>query len=379
MRRPFIILTTILGGALALASCEVNKSANMVAPTVAGPIAGIEHGHPLLVEPGEGSKIEADKQPITLKVGNAASNGVRQRFYEFEVATDAGFQNKVFTKSVPEGPDGFTSVQVTTKLKSERRYFWRAKVQDGANHGPFAQAVSFLLYEPVIIRAPEPVSPIRGIQIDSNRPVFTFRRPSITGPARGVHYRIEVALDAGFDRVLGVLTFPAGSSDRPRLSAKLALPWNDTIFWRVKAFQEGFHGPWSETQMFRTPDPPASGGEGGVGDGSACPPNPVNQINILRCERSKYGTPMSKSQILTLLRTSARKFNEAGLSGGPYGILRKESGHNCLGYSCDIICVGNGQSQRQHDALIDAEDSATPVWGSPKTYPGIRIDLCEAP
>jgi len=379
MRRPLIVFT-ILGAGLALAACEVNKSANMAAPTVAGPIAGIEHGIPLLMEPGEGAKVDFSRQPITLKVGNAQSNGVRQRFYEFEVATDRGFQKKVFFKSVPEGANGQTTVQLPDALSAERRYYWRAKVQDGANHGPFAQAVTFLVFEPVVIKAPEPISPIRGNEIDSNRPIFTFGRPSISGPAKRIQYRIEVSMNGSFSALLAVLSFDAGSDGRPRLAAKLALPWNRTIYWRVKAFDLEYHGPWSATQAFRTPDAPARGGDGGgAGDGSQCPPSPVNQINILRCERSKYGTPMGRSQILTMLRTSARKFNQAGLSGGPYGILRKTGGHNCGGYSCDIICVGNGQGQRQHDALIDAEGSATPVWGSPLVYPRIRIDLCTVP
>lgn len=377
MRRPLIVLTFLAAG-LGLAACGVEKSANMTAPTVAGPIAGIEHGMPLLVEPGEGSRIDATKQPITLKVANATSNGVRQRFYEFEVATDAAFQKKVFTKSVPEGANGHTSVQVPDKLAPERRYFWRSKVHDGANHGAFAQAVTFLVFEPIVIKAPEPVSPVRGARIDSNRAVFTFTRPKITGPARGVRYRLEVSLNSAFSTYLGVLTFEAGSTSRPRKTANLSLPYNRTIYWRVRAFDsKNNQGPWSSTQAFRTPvAPPAGGGGGGVGDGSQCPPNPINQINILRCERSKYGTPMSKSQILSLLRTSARKFNQNGLSGGPYGILRKTGGHNCGGYSCDIICVGNGSGQRQYDALLDAEGSATPVWGSPKTLPNIRIDTC---
>lgn len=376
MRRPLIVLT-FLGAGLTLAACEVNKSANMAAPTVAGPIAGIEHGMPLLVAPGEGAKIDATTQPIKLRVGNAASNGVRQRFYEFEVATDGAFQKKVFTKSVPEGANGHTEVQLPDSLAAERRYFWRAKVQDGANHGAFAPAVSFLVFEPVVIKAPEPVSPIRNSRIDSNRAVFTFTRPKITGPAKSIRYRLEVAMNSSFSSFLGVLTFEAGSASRPRKTANLALPWNRTIFWRVKAFDAANNqGPWSATQSFRTPDAPTSGGGGGVGDGSACPPSPITQLNILRCERSKYGTPMSKSQLLSLLRTSARKFNQNNLPGGKYGILRKTGGHNCGGYSCDIICVGNGDGQKQYDALLDAEGSATPVWGSPKTKPNIRVDTC---
>ena len=45
--------------------------------------------------------------------------------------------------------------------------------------------------------------------------------------------------------------------------------------------------------------------------------------------------------------------NAAGVSGGPFGILEKASGNNCGGYSCDIICSGQGNAQKQWDVLID--------------------------
>jgi hypothetical protein len=82
---------------------------------------------------------------------------------------------------------------------------------------------------------------------------------------------------------------------------------------------------------------------------------------------------MSPSQAVAFLKASARDMNRAGVSGGPYGVLRKKSGNNCLGYSCDIICAGQGSSQRQRDVLID-EKYAT--WGSPLGA-GQRVDVCE--
>jgi hypothetical protein len=77
------------------------------------------------------------------------------------------------------------------------------------------------------------------------------------------------------------------------------------------------------------------------------------------------------------MRGVAKDLNAAGIAGGPYGILRKQSGFNCGGFSCDIICAGQGSSQRQYDVLIDAGGRSEPTWGAPKTAPGIRIDICE--
>jgi hypothetical protein len=86
---------------------------------------------------------------------------------------------------------------------------------------------------------------------------------------------------------------------------------------------------------------------------------------------------MNNGQILSFLRASAQSLNRNGISGGPYGILRKSGGNNCGGYSCDIICAGQGTSQRQHDVLGDVEGAQSAGWGGAHTYPNIRIDVCE--
>ena len=86
---------------------------------------------------------------------------------------------------------------------------------------------------------------------------------------------------------------------------------------------------------------------------------------------------MSSSQLVTFLRNTARSLNANRIGGGPFGILRKGSGSNCGGYSCDIICAGQGNSQRQWDVLSDAEGAQTPKWSGPETVPHIRVDACE--
>ena len=72
---------------------------------------------------------------------------------------------------------------------------------------------------------------------------------------------------------------------------------------------------------------------------------------------------MSHAQLVAFLRASARDINRAGTAGGPWGLLQKTSGANCNGYSCDILCLGNGSGQVQRDVLIDAEGSQIPLWG----------------
>lgn len=98
--------------------------------------------------------------------------------------------------------------------------------------------------------------------------------------------------------------------------------------------------------------------------------------SILGCERAKY-EHMNEEQLAEFLRHSAASLNRNGIAGGPYGVLRKETGSNCRGFSCDIICAGQGTEQRQHDVLLDADGSQAVTWGAAHTYPHIRVDHCE--
>lgn len=97
-------------------------------------------------------------------------------------------------------------------------------------------------------------------------------------------------------------------------------------------------------------------------------------LAVIRCVREDYPDHMSPEQAVEFLKKAAFNLNRGKVPGGPYGILRKVSGNQCGGYSCDIICAGQGDAQRQHDVLIDER---IPTWGAPMTAPGIRQDVCE--
>lgn len=77
-------------------------------------------------------------------------------------------------------------------------------------------------------------------------------------------------------------------------------------------------------------------------------------------ERAKFGDLNEQSQG-QLMRNIAFALNAERVAGGPFGVLIKTSGSNCGGISCDIVCTGNGDAQRQWDVLVgDAAHSA--VW-----------------
>jgi hypothetical protein len=214
-------------------------------------------------------------------------------------------------------------------------------------------------------------------------PEFKVAAGSKSGPAEGISYTFHVAMDPGFTSMAAV--FMAGETG-PETTVPLGQTFElgRTYYWRVQARDIGDSqavSPWSSVQIFTTPSPaPAPGGGGGggdfgSGDTSKCgPPYQSDPIGILQCHRSAYPEHMSASQAVAFLRGSARDLNRAGVAQGPFGILRKQSGNNCNGYSCDIICAGQGNSQKQWDVLIDEKYAN---WGAPMTVPGIRIDVCE--
>src|SRR5262249_61817197 len=103
--------------AVAIGACASQKSSNPLAPTVAGPIPGVNISSPQLVDPSAGSKIAVDKQPITLMVNNASTSGVRPLTYLFEVASDSAFNTRVFYRDgITPGGDGHTSLKLPAPL-----------------------------------------------------------------------------------------------------------------------------------------------------------------------------------------------------------------------------------------------------------------------
>lgn len=372
----YVLLPLFL--AAAAVGCELTKSENPLSPSVAGPIAGVEVSAPKVLEPAAGANISGDRQPITLLIENASSNGQRPLSYIFEVSTDSGFSNLVFTRrGVPSGEGGRTSLTLPDRLPTGRLYYWRAKADDGANAGPYSNGVPFNIFTPVAFEKPALIAPVNGVTVSDNVPDFRIANAPRVGNAVGVSYIIEVATSSSFAGLVAAWQVNE-QPNQTMLTAPSGLPQGVQLFWRARAIEPTALGPWSDTQTFRTPVPVVAPAPLPTpGPGGSCSSN--TPLGILLCERSRYPAHMSESQLVTFLRSSAVALNRAGIAGGPFGLLQKTGGANCGGYSCDILCAGQGTSQRQYDVLLDAEGDQTVTWGAPKTYPNIRIDNCIVP
>ncbi len=358
-----------------LAGCEAAKSSNPTAPSVAGPIPGVNITAPALLEPAQGFKFKENEQPIRLVVQNSTSSGVRPLTYSFEVAADSGFANKVFSRSGVAPGDGKTSVQID-RLDIGRAYYWRAWAEDGANTGAIATA-GFEVFPKAAVNPPAAVAPANDETVNSATPTLKVQNAAIVGPVGWLAYEFQVATDEAFTRLVAAGIVNQGSGETTFNSTPLA---EGTLhFWRVRASDGESSSGWSSTRVFRTPaapkqpTPPSSPAPTGGGGGPCVSGNPET---IVKCERAKYGH-MNSSQTVSFLQSTARSLNANGISGAPFGILRKAGGTSCNGYSCDIVCSGNGSGQRQWDVLGDAEGAQTPAWGGPHSLPNIRVDVCE--
>ena len=368
-------LFVFLGIAATVAACEINKTESPLSPSVAGPIAGVEISAPKLLEPVSGAVIAGDRQPITLLIENASSTGQRPLNYAFEVASDAGFSNLAFTQEgITPGANGRTELTLSTALATGRSYYWRAKAQDGANAGPYSATMGFNVFTPVVFDKPIAISPVGGAKVTSSTPEFVFSNAARTGSPGLVTYVIEVASNSAFAGILAAWQFTE-QPGQTRFTAPSALPSGALLYWHVRAFESTL-GPWSDTSTFTTPTPSIPNTGGGGSTGSSCT-NALTQLAVVQCRRGQVTGHMDASQMLTFLRNVAADINKAGTWGAGYGLLRKSGGASCGGYSCDIICQGNGSSQRQWDVLGDVDNSQVPTWNGPSISPNIRVDACE--
>jgi hypothetical protein len=242
--------------AAALTACESSKSSTPLSPSIAGPIAGVEISAPKMLEPIAGQKIAVDRQPLTLLIENASSTGVRPLSYSFELATDAAFNTKVFTRDgVPPGEGGRTSLRLPDALATGRTYFWRARALDGANIGPYANPMSFDIFTPIVIQEPVLVSPAPNATVDSLRPRFTFNNVLRSGPVGAITYLIEVADTDAFNNKLASWT-GAEQANQTALTLPVDLQYNKIYYWHVRAADPSTVGPFSLTRAFVSPPVP---------------------------------------------------------------------------------------------------------------------------
>ncbi len=372
LSRPLLVLVAL--GLTTIACVKTEKSANPLSPTVAGPIAGVNITQPQPVEPSQGIRIANNLQPVTLSLQNAATTGVRPISYLVQVATDLEFTTVVFSRDgIAPGENGVTSFRLPDALASGRSYYWRARAQDGANTGPFSHSMVFTIFTPVVLGKATLLSPAIASTVPELNPLLVVANVARSGPAGPVVYYLELATNGAFIAPFSSWVIGEQAGSQTALRAPINLPPGTVFYWRAHAYESTTTGPWSEIGSFVTPSVPVVPT---TPTGGSCSSR-GNPQSILECQRNQYPAHMSHDQLVSFLRASARDINRSGSAGGPWGLLQKTSGANCNGYSCDILCLGNGPGQVQRDVLLDAEGSQRPFWGGPIDPAVMAVRTCE--
>jgi hypothetical protein len=200
--------------------------------------------------PGSNSEIAVNEQPVKLVVKNAGTSGVRPLSYLFEVATDNGFTQKVYSRgSVPPG-EGQTTHILADTLAGGKTYYWRSRAEDGANTGDFSPTIAFTIYVPVVLEAPILRQPVNAANLTSFKPTFTVANVARSGPAGTVSYILNIATNVAFTETVMIGTYPEQNGETSMVPPQ-DLPVGQ-MFWRVKATDGKNESPWSATQVFLT-------------------------------------------------------------------------------------------------------------------------------
>jgi len=355
------------------AACETSKSSTPTAPTVAGPIPGVNISAPILLEPTQGFKFKESEQPIRLVIQNSTTNGVRPLTYTFEVSTDTGFNTKVFSRSSVAPGDGKTSVQID-KLEIGRSYYWRAWAADGANTGTTATA-SFEIYPKPSVNAPVAIAPINNELLTTTTPTIRVTNAQFVGPVGFLAYEFQVATDQAFTKLVtaGIVNEGAGQTS----FNSTPLPNGLTMYWRTRASDRETTSAWSTVQTFRTPAPPAPAPSPTPTPGT---PTPAGSCalptgpQVVACIQAKY--PDKTAPVSSLSQRQANmmflrdRVIEAGKCGGlDLGWNLKRGGPEI---SIDFITQRSGGSVDGIDIGVAYDDTSTPLrlaWGSGGAFP----------
>jgi hypothetical protein len=346
---------------LPLFACDLNKSENPLSPTVAGPIAGVDIGAPLPVEPVHGAKLNHTASSVTLVVQNASTTGQRPiAAYSYEVSRDAAMQNVIFSKSdVAPGGGGRTSIVVPGPFNPGATYYWRVKASDGANSSAFSDPISFVVLEPVVLGAPNLVAPTAGATVSSLQPALRVSNVSRSGPFGVITYDFEVSLSDTFANLAAYRSSGEQSSTTETTVGPLEA--GRTYFWRVRARDGSVESPWSSSRTFLTPTavvtpPPPSGGlpPSNPGPRPSVSEGTAMVAAVIADMRARGISMEGDCGAWEITRRVAWAFRNRGA-----GLEYKPGGRNCHENSIDIVLFTDGQSV---DILFGSGVDNGPAW-----------------
>ena len=234
--QPSIARVVLVGLCAAGAACGSSPSATQ--PSSGASTSGVTSSVsiPEPVSPAANAQIAYPDQPVTVVVRNAAVQGSAAATYTFEVATDAGFANKVVTRTgVPAAAGGQTSA-VLDHLGGGADYYWRAHAEAGGAIGASSTVSKFSIGSAVTIDAPESLGPANGSSAGP-RPLLRVKNATRQGPAGAITYRFEIATSDDFTTLVVNATVAEGTTETD-FTPVGDLATNATFYWRATAIDQ---------------------------------------------------------------------------------------------------------------------------------------------
>ena len=211
--------------------------------------------------------------------------------------------------------------------------------------------------------APVALSPVGGVEITDLDPDLVIDNATgIYVQNLALSYVFEVTDEDG-TLVYRSNPIAAGANGRTTHEISIDLRNDETHTWRAYAVYAGQRGPMSTRVSFKTLSR----------FGVSCA-HTGSEIGIVACRFEQHGGGgMDHDETIQFMKEVAFDLNQLGISDkGGFGLLIKTIGNNCLGYSCDIICEGNGPNQNQYDIL---RDESEPQWS--EVGDGLVVRECE--
>jgi hypothetical protein len=228
-----------------------DEGASAQPAAVTDAVTGVTLTAPTPVSPAVNQQFKFAEQPVTLTVANAVSTGGTALTYTFEVASDAAFATKVFSKDGVASGNGQTSLKIDPLPgPAAKNYFWRARASSGSSAGPYSAVRGFGIGAAVTLATPVQASPGAGATV-GGQPTLTVNNVQRTGPAGQIVYRFELSTSASFGSVLigANQAEQGGGTTSVTINADLG---NGNYFWRVQASDpsNGITTPFSGASPF---------------------------------------------------------------------------------------------------------------------------------
>jgi hypothetical protein len=201
---------------------------------------------PLAAGPSNGSSYKFKEQPVTLSIKNAVRTASATATYALEIATDAGFANKVFTRDgIPEGGGDTTTVTVSSLAAASGNvtYYWRWMAAVDGTASPPSATQSFVIQQQIVLGAPTLSEPANGTTMTEARPRFVARNASRQGAVGAITYQFQVSRAPDFSSLLFDVTVAEQSGGQTSWTPGSDLP-TGTAYWRVRA-RDDANGEWS--------------------------------------------------------------------------------------------------------------------------------------